>query len=174
MADLRTLTIGSDSMNVPSILDSIYPVGSYYWTSSSTFNPNTAWGGTWVLQQEGVFLQTAGANHPVSNNATDGGEDEVTLDVENLPDHDHWLVENGQTRTQGLFSDGSISQNGTKRAYPASSTSGVYFVYGQTAGASVFERRVTGFMYDADISALDQPHNNLPPYKNAYCWHRTA
>ena len=27
-----------------------YPVGSYYETSDANFNPNTAWGGTWVLE----------------------------------------------------------------------------------------------------------------------------
>lgn len=29
------------------IFDTFYPVGSYYETSDSTFDPNTAWGGTW-------------------------------------------------------------------------------------------------------------------------------
>lgn len=29
-------------------LDMCYPVGSYYETSDSTFDPNTAWGGTWA------------------------------------------------------------------------------------------------------------------------------
>lgn len=27
-----------------------YPVGSYYETSDTSFNPNTAWGGTWILE----------------------------------------------------------------------------------------------------------------------------
>lgn len=30
-----------------SIFDMFYPVGSYFETSDSTFDPNTAWGGTW-------------------------------------------------------------------------------------------------------------------------------
>lgn len=30
-----------------SVFDTFYPVGSYYETSDSTFDPNTAWGGTW-------------------------------------------------------------------------------------------------------------------------------
>ena len=29
-----------------------YPVGSYYETSDTTFNPNTAWGGTWSLETD--------------------------------------------------------------------------------------------------------------------------
>lgn len=32
------------------IVDMFYPVGSYYETSDASFNPNTAWGGTWSLK----------------------------------------------------------------------------------------------------------------------------
>lgn len=35
------------------LLDFIYPVGSYYETSDTSFNPNTAWGGTWVEDTKG-------------------------------------------------------------------------------------------------------------------------
>lgn len=38
------------------LVDLIYPVGSYYHTSDSEFNPNTAWGGTWVLENDGTNL----------------------------------------------------------------------------------------------------------------------
>lgn len=31
------------------LIDLLYPVGSYYETSNTSFNPNTAWGGTWIL-----------------------------------------------------------------------------------------------------------------------------
>lgn len=31
-------------------LDFFYPVGSYYETSDSTFNPNSRWGGTWAVE----------------------------------------------------------------------------------------------------------------------------
>ena len=31
----------------------IYPVGSYYETSNTSFNPNNSWGGTWVLDSYG-------------------------------------------------------------------------------------------------------------------------
>lgn len=34
-------------------LDFFYPVGSYYETSDSTFNPNSRWGGTW--ENEGII-----------------------------------------------------------------------------------------------------------------------
>lgn len=34
----------------------VYPVGSYYETSDTSFNPNNAWGGTWVLENDGTVL----------------------------------------------------------------------------------------------------------------------
>ena len=36
------------------LIDLIWPVGSYYETSDTSFNPNTAWGGTWVEDTEGL------------------------------------------------------------------------------------------------------------------------
>lgn len=33
------------------LIDLFYPIGSYYETSNSSFNPNTAWGGTWTSEQ---------------------------------------------------------------------------------------------------------------------------
>lgn len=35
------------------LLDFIYPVGSYYETSDTSFNPNTVWGGTWLEDTKG-------------------------------------------------------------------------------------------------------------------------
>ena len=35
------------SRDIAPSVDMIYPVGSYYETSDTTFDPNTAWGGTW-------------------------------------------------------------------------------------------------------------------------------
>ena len=35
------------------LLDFIYPVGTYYETSDTSFNPNTVWGGTWLEDTKG-------------------------------------------------------------------------------------------------------------------------
>lgn len=45
-----------DSLDVgggDGIINFFYPVGSYYETSDTLFDPNTAWGGTWVLEANG-------------------------------------------------------------------------------------------------------------------------
>ena len=38
------------------LVDLIYPVGIYVEISDSDFNPNTTWGGTWVLENDGTVL----------------------------------------------------------------------------------------------------------------------
>lgn len=43
-----------------SLLDMFYPIGSYYETSVADFNPNTAWGGTWVEDSKGRATIAAG------------------------------------------------------------------------------------------------------------------
>lgn len=47
-----------DKLN--NILNLFYPVGSYYETSDSTFNPNETWGGTWVEDSSGRVLIAKG------------------------------------------------------------------------------------------------------------------
>ena len=38
------------------LINLFYPVGSYYETSDTSFNPNTSWGGTWELEEDGTVL----------------------------------------------------------------------------------------------------------------------
>ena len=70
------------------VLDMFYPVGSYYETSDTTFNPNTAWGGTWLLETAGYVHVSAGTNYSVNHaddisgggttvGAKDGGADQI-------------------------------------------------------------------------------------------------
>lgn len=65
-----------DITHAYTFLDIFYPVGSYYETSDTTFNPNTTWGGTWVLETEGQVHISAGTNYVINGantNTTDGG-----------------------------------------------------------------------------------------------------
>lgn len=54
---------GSGGFNI----DLIYPVGSYYETSDTTFDPNVAWGGTWV-SENGVIHPTGGTQRLSARN----------------------------------------------------------------------------------------------------------
>ena len=68
------------------LFDFIHPVGSYYETSDASFNPNTTWGGTWVLETEGQVHVSAGTNYIVGST---GGEATHTLTIDEMPSHSH-------------------------------------------------------------------------------------
>lgn len=68
------------------LLDFIYPVGSYYETSDISFNPNTAWGGTWLEDTKGrvtVALDSNDTDFDTINET--GGEKMHTLSSNESP-----------------------------------------------------------------------------------------
>ena len=73
------------------LTDTIYPVGSLYWSSKST-DPSTLFGGTWVQIKDrfvlacGDIYKTVGAT---------GGASSVTLSVSNMPSHSHSFTPSG-------------------------------------------------------------------------------
>ena len=72
------------------LLDFIYPVGSYYETSDTSFNPNTAWGGTWKLENDGTVLVSKSSVSGSKFNVDLGtflGEETHTLTIEEMPIH---------------------------------------------------------------------------------------
>ena len=74
------------------LTDTIYPVGSLYWSSKST-NPASLFGGTWV-QIKDRFVLACGDTYKTVG-AT-GGESSVTLSVSNMPSHSHSFTPSGE------------------------------------------------------------------------------
>lgn len=73
------------SGTIKAVVSSIfYPVGTIYETLDSSFNPNTAWGGTWS-KLENVFLYGSG-EYSVGNT---GGEKTHQLTTNEMPSHTH-------------------------------------------------------------------------------------
>lgn len=66
------------------IVNSIYPIGSIY-TSVSSTNPSTLFGGTWE-QLKDTFLLAAGDTYAAGST---GGEATHTLTVNEMPSHSH-------------------------------------------------------------------------------------
>lgn len=73
---------------VPALIDLFYPVGSYYETSNSSFDPNNAWGGTWEKEAEGLVHIGSGSTYSLGST---GGEKTHTLTVAEMPSHNHDL-----------------------------------------------------------------------------------
>lgn len=137
--------------NLKSIFDIFYPVGSYYETSDTTFNPATAWGGTWELEVAGQVHVSAGTGYTVAGaltNTTDGGEKEHTLTVNEMPAHSH--IRNRNSGYDNNFATGS------GRTIPTNNSVGNQ-----------------GNIRTADTGG-GQAHNNMPPYIVVNRWHRTA
>lgn len=70
----------SSNIDFTTLLDILHPVGSYYETSDTSFNPNISWGGTWAEDSWGrvtVAYQSDQAKFDTVGNV--GGEIEHTL-----------------------------------------------------------------------------------------------
>lgn len=127
------------------LTDMFYPVGSYYETSNTDFNPNTSWGGTWELEEDGTALVSKSATEGSKFNADIGtivGSETHTLTVDELAEHDHTITAFGTTV---LMNTGSQ--------------------YGSWIGSGTGGTNATGG---------GQPHNNVQPSKIVNRWHRTA
>lgn len=100
-----------------------------------------------MRQPEGLTLVSAGGNYPLNST---GGEATHTLTVAEMPSHQHQMV-NGNT---GGYD------------YSAWTKSSVVL---HDAGA-------IGYAGNANTSYVggNAAHNNMMPYKAAYCWLRTA
>lgn len=134
------------------LIDRIYPVGSIYISTSSTFNPQNVWGGTWRKTADGRCLIGANSTYPLGST---GGESMHTLSINETPSHDHnlsdWAMSWKMNGSKGEVNLGvsAITDAWTNnRGYFKSQTS-----------------KATGG---------GQPHNNMQPYLAVYIWERIA
>lgn len=146
-------------IDTPSLVDFFYPVGTYYETSDTSFNPNTAWGGTWVEDSAGM-VTVAKNTGTFSTVGASGGEESHTLSISEIPKHNHPLQ-------IALLGSGG----------------GVNSIYGttfsSTANGSVITTTTAATSGEIrwgvkDNTSGDGAHNNLQPYIVVKRWHRTA
>jgi hypothetical protein len=138
------LTNDSSFLTPTTLVNYIYPIGSYYWSSNST-NPGTIFGGTWE-QIKDKFVLAVGDTYTTVD--VTGGEATHTLTVDEIPSHRHVTGPSHFSAYGGDLSDIKQETNaGWKTNLDQINT-------GYTGGG--------------------QAHNNMPPYITAYCFHRTA
>lgn len=132
------------------VLLKVYPVGSIYISVNNT-NPGTLFGGTWE-QIKDTFLLSCGSTYEAGST---GGEATVSLQVNNLPPHDH---------TERLPESFRISANAGSGGYVSDATNPKTPYAGGTYSSSVKTGTTGG----------GQAHNNMPPYLAVYVWKRIA
>lgn len=128
-----------------------YPVGSIYMSISSSFNPNTSFGGTWSKIAEGHCLIQAGNTYTL---ASTGGESTHKLTVDEMPKHAHPVVRN----------------DGTKVSAWATNAGGGNVWYLPVDGNNTNNH----LEYMAYFEGGSNVHNNMPPYLAVNIWKRTA
>lgn len=124
----------------------IYPVGSIYISTNSTFNPQTTWGGTWIKTAKGRCLIGANDTYPIGST---GGESSHTLTVDELPPHRHKISRiNWYNSSQGRGLKFEYIENSNLKV------DGETQISGETGGGN--------------------SHNNMQPYLSVHIWERTA
>lgn len=164
------------TVDVSSLVNIIYPVGSLYWSKNST-DPATLFGGTWTRIKD-KFILAAGDTY--AQGAT-GGSATVTLTTEQLPAHNHTGSANsagGHNHYNGLRIRAGHEDSSAYAAFgTGGSTSGLFAMYAEN-GANVLALTSTGGAHAHDVSINStgggNAHNNMPPYVTYYCWERTA
>jgi hypothetical protein len=112
----RTMTAANTKAG---LLDLFYPVGSYYETSDTNFNPNTAWGGTWKLDSAGKVTVARDANDTDFDTLGETGgvkththtTGDFTLTTNHIPAHTH----GSKTLTGGWKDNSMCSINSTNK-----------------------------------------------------------
>lgn len=138
------------------LFDFIHPVGSYYETSDTTFDPNVTWGGTWSLETEGLVHIGAGSNYSVGDT---GGESEHTLTTNEMPSHTH----NPANGASYAFVETDADSTVSRRSAGGSTTSNYV-----TSTKSFYRHSAT------HATGGGGAHNNMQPYIVVNRWHRTA
>lgn len=128
-----------------SLADLFYPVGSYYETSNTSFDPNIVWGGTWVEDTQGRVLVGAGTNDSVTYTTGDTGGNKDAI----VPYHRH-------TFTQ--YAAGGFN-------HPASGT--LNTLYYAAAGTATINTSYAG-------TSGNTTNANMQPYTVIKRWHRIA
>ena len=92
-------------INPKLILDVFYPVGSYYETSDTSFNPNTAWGGTWQEDTAGrITIAYNSSDNDFKQVGYTGGSKTHTQTTDEVAPHTHqlWVEDGSLTNAYGL------------------------------------------------------------------------
>ena len=85
------------NFNFTELINILHPVGEYFYTSDANFNPNTAWCGTWALENDGTVLVSKSNESDSAFNINVGkivGEEKHKLTIEELASHNHIVKTN--------------------------------------------------------------------------------
>lgn len=168
------------------MFDATYPVGSYYETSDTSFNPNNEFVGEWELEAEGLVHVSSGINYNVSANDKDGGNSTInyTPSGSNAPVTLTANQSGVQAHTHGAGTSGqkllgtSASTGGVIRRTVASGSGAANVLYSdgavdrQASTSSTSKNAVES--HNHGFTGTQATLNVMQPYKIVNRWHRIA
>lgn len=144
-----------------SLIDRIYPVGSIYISTSSTFNPQTVWGGTWRKTADGRCLIGANTTYPLGTSGGSATHTHTTgahaLSQNEMTAHVHKFSKPAWSNAEYRAGDRYFTAYGWNKTSTETFGSTNY-----TGGGAAHSHGNTG-------SA-----SNMQPYLAVYIWERTA
>lgn len=145
-----------------SLLDLFYPVGCFFETTDTQFDPNITWGGVWVEDTAGQVLVAIKDDWAeMSSVGQTGGEKEHQLRETELP------------YIEGSFTMHSAASATNIHARSGHFTTTQYNINmyrdGGNVGSGAPSYGNLTFSFGGNIS-----HNNLQPFMTIKRWHRTA
>lgn len=142
--------------SINNVWEIVYPVGAYYETSDTSFDPNVAWGGTWVEDSAGRVT--------VAQDTSDTAFDAIgeTGGSKYIQAHTHSFT--NPTITSYYRESVAYSSGSSARPYTQSGSSGSTTDWAKASSGAV------GAVSGASTGSA----GNLQPYIVVKRWHRTA
>lgn len=172
-------TSGGGGGGGASILD-CYPVGSYYETSDTSFNPNVTWGGTWVLDSQGRVTVAQNSGTFATIGSTGGSESAShyhttsshTLTLSEIPSHSHSAYNSSFVESDQLIHTGSVGKSVSSLS---SGDAHIAFTYstGVTHSSST-TWYAGGGQGHTHGNTGNATASTIQPYVVVRRWHRTA
>jgi hypothetical protein len=146
----------------PSALQSLYPVGSVYMNATDGTNPASLLGfGVWEVFGAGRVPVGKADSGTFATAGSTGGSETVTLDVSQMPSHNHVQDAHDHVAAYRGYNEGGFQAQG-RSALPGGT--GTFFSRNHTDARQPYIYPNGG----------NQPHPNLQPYVVVYMWRRTA
>lgn len=164
-------------LQTKSQLDYYYPVGSYYETSDASFDPNTAWGGTW--NKETVF---GDGKLLFNNDSAEVSQTSITLS-EPITNFDFITV---------CYKDNDNKYDSVNISNPVNKTFGLIASWGRAENYLYYKTGLWGIGtttltqgWECEYAITTTPNvtrtvknvfaiTQVIGYKTLYRWHRTA
>lgn len=149
-------TVTAQSIDIRSVLDIFYPVGSYYETDNADFDPNTAWGGTWAQDSPDMFVIGGSDRHKVGKT----GGSETHSHKYGMRYYEYY----GDISYQLYLKDYATN---TYKSGSGSNVTGNVNNNTSTSAKSVSRPQL-------DVEVNTSSESSMPPFIAVYRWHRVA